>query len=308
MPRSARWRGAAWRSARSSSAIASTTAGCCRSLPRSALVCCSTAAPQRALRLDTLWQQDSRILEQQLEFLRYTCSSPPPFAPPWTRCCAIRIAGWRMSANERDISRPFKPGRDFAGKLLRVAPRGCADIHPLHTTVRSLPARISVQSRADFLDTAENRFAKMVLDGVPGFSCGRSRIYLDAARAEHDEPQTQRLLRESARLRGMLKRNWRAVSSRRVCAHGAAAGQSGAAAQGRLPRIVALLAAVPRWGAAWLGMAVQRCSRPGRATWRRSMNTGCSSSWRRFSANGSPASNRCMRWSSTRTRCHRNSY
>jgi hypothetical protein len=87
------------------------------------------------LRLDTLWQQDSRILEQQLEFLRYTLESP-----------AFRAAVDEVLRNphrrledereERDISRPFKPGRDFA-RQIAVASRRAAvpETHPLHATV-----------------------------------------------------------------------------------------------------------------------------------------------------------------------------
>jgi predicted component of viral defense system (DUF524 family) len=76
--------------------------------------------------------------------------------------------------------------------------------HPLHTTVRSLPAHISAQSRADFLDTAENRFAKMVLVEFRDY-LALVADHLTRKIAEHDEPQTQRLLRESARLLGMLE-------------------------------------------------------------------------------------------------------
>ncbi len=160
-------------------------------------------APTR-LRLSTLWQQDSHILEQQLEFLRYTLES-----------LAFRSAVDEVLRNphrrlegeleERDISRPFKPGRDFARQVAKTKRRvALPDSHPLHATIKSLPARISVQSRTDFLDTAENRFAKMVVAEFRDFIADIAG-HLARKATMNDEPQTQRLLREARRLRGMLE-------------------------------------------------------------------------------------------------------
>ena len=156
------------------------------------------------LRLDTLWQQDSRILEQQLEFLRYTLESP-----------AFRAAVDEVLRNphrrledereERDISRPFKPGRDFA-RQIAVASRRAAvpETHPLHATVQSLPARVSVPVRTDFLDTAENRFAKMVLVEFRDFLADVA-AHLARKAKQGGKPETERLLREAERLRGTLE-------------------------------------------------------------------------------------------------------
>ena len=160
-------------------------------------------APTR-LRLDTLWQQDSRILEQQLEFLRYTLESP-----------AFRAAVDEVLRNphrrledereERDISRPFKPDKDFARRVA-VASRRVAvpEAHPLHATVQSLPTRVSVRVRTDFLDTAENRFAKMVLAEFRDFLADMGS-HLRRKAVEGDKPETERLRRAAGRLRGMLE-------------------------------------------------------------------------------------------------------
>lgn len=160
-------------------------------------------APTR-LRLDTLWQQDSRILEQQLEFLRYTLESP-----------AFRAAVDEVLRNphrrledereERDISRPFKPDKDFARRVA-VASRRIAvpEAHPLHSKVQSLPTRVSVQARIDFLDTAENRFAKMVLAEFRDFLADIAS-HLARKAVQDAKPETERLRREAGRLRGMLE-------------------------------------------------------------------------------------------------------
>jgi hypothetical protein len=156
------------------------------------------------LRLSALWQQESRILEQQLEFLRHMLESPPFRAAV---DAVLRNPHRRLEEErvDRHISRPFKPGRDFARQLVATPRRAAIPVsHPLHATVQSLPARISVQSRADFLDTAENRFAKMVLVEFRDFLANVAD-HLTRKVVAHDEPQTQRLLRESGRLRGMLE-------------------------------------------------------------------------------------------------------
>ena len=125
-------------------------------------------APTR-LRLDTLWQEDSRILEQQLEFLRHTIESASFGAAvdEILRNPHRRLEGER---GQRDISRPFKPDKEFT-RQVSVASRRVAvpASHPLHSRVLSLPARVSVRSRAEFFDTPENRFAKMVLSEFRDF-------------------------------------------------------------------------------------------------------------------------------------------
>jgi len=156
------------------------------------------------LRLSTLWQQDSHILEQQLEFLRYTLESPA-FRAAVNEVLRNPHRRLEDEMEDRDISRPFRPGKDFAMQIA-VSQRRAAvpELHPLYATVRSLPARVSVRSRADYLDTAENRFAKMVLVEFLNFLANVT-AHLARRAAELDEPQTQRLLRESQRLQGILE-------------------------------------------------------------------------------------------------------
>ena len=160
-------------------------------------------APTR-LKLDTLWQKDSRILEQQLEFLRHTLESSPFRAAVDE---ILRNPHRRLEDNreERDISRPFKPGRDF-GRQVAMAVRRVAvpESHPLHSTIKSLPARVSVQSRTDFLDTAENRFVKMVLAEFRDFLADIVS-HLKRKPSELEKPETLRLLADANRLRGMLE-------------------------------------------------------------------------------------------------------
>lgn len=161
-------------------------------------------APTR-LKLDTLWQKDSRILEQQLEFLRHTLESSP-FRSAVDE--VLRNPHRRLEDNreERDISRPFKPGRDFARQVAVASRRvEVPEGHPLRNAdIRSLPARVSVQSRTDFLDTAENRFVKMVLSEFRDFLADVAS-HLIRKKADIDKPETRRLLGDANRLRGMLE-------------------------------------------------------------------------------------------------------
>jgi predicted component of viral defense system (DUF524 family) len=160
-------------------------------------------APTR-LRLDTLWKIDSRILEQQLEFLRHTLESSA-FRGAIDEVLHNPHRRLEEEREVRDISRPFKPGKDFA-RQIAVATRRVAvpATHPLHSTIASLPARISVQLRSDFLDTAENRFAKMVLVEFRDFLVDIS-AHIARSRTMARQPESARLHREVGRLRGMLE-------------------------------------------------------------------------------------------------------
>ncbi|MFM8444876.1 MAG: DUF2357 domain-containing protein [Methylococcus sp.] len=160
-------------------------------------------APTR-LKLDTLWRQDSRILEQQFEFLRYTLESSP-FRSAVDE--VLRNPHRRLEENweTRDISRPFRPGRDFARQIAVASRRMEVPAgHPLRSAgICSLPARVSVQSRTDYLDTAENRFVKMVLAEFRDFLADAAAHL--ARGADSDKPVTRRLLGDANRLRGMLE-------------------------------------------------------------------------------------------------------
>ena len=156
------------------------------------------------LRLDTFWKQDSRILEQQLEFLRYMLESTAFRAAVDE---VLRNPHRRLEEEREDVnlSRPFKPGKSFA-RQIAVASRRMAipNTHPLHGTIGSLPARVSIQSRRDFLDTAENRFVKMVLVEFRDF-LAKVASHLSRKAFKDDKSETDRLIRETGRLRGLLE-------------------------------------------------------------------------------------------------------
>ena len=239
-------------------------------------------APTR-LRLDTLWQQDSRILEQQLEFLRYTVESP-----------AFRAAVDEVLRNphrrledereERDISRPFKPSRDLARQIAVAARRAAVPgAHPLHATIQSLPARVSVQARTDFLDTAENRFAKMVLAEFRDF-LAEVAVHWPGKQRKAVGPRRSGYCARRSGCAGRWKRNYRGASFAMCCrprccrwavrcckARRATASCCGSGCN-FMP------------GHNWPGKAVRMYLSPGRATWQRCMSTGCSSSWRHLPA------------------------
>ena len=160
-------------------------------------------APTR-LRLSSLWRVDSHILEQQLEFLRHTLENPAFDAAVDE---VLRNPHCRLEdrREDRGISSPFKPDKHLSRQIgmatNRVAlPTG----HPLKKIMPSLPTRISVQSRGNFLDTAENRFAKMVLEEFRDF-LNEVSSHLTRKEKPFEKPETQRLLQTAGCLRGMLE-------------------------------------------------------------------------------------------------------
>jgi hypothetical protein len=72
------------------------------------------------LRLSALWRENPRILEQQLEFLRHTLESEA-FRGVVDEVLRNPHRRLEDEREERDISRPFKPGRDFARQVAIAA-------------------------------------------------------------------------------------------------------------------------------------------------------------------------------------------
>jgi predicted component of viral defense system (DUF524 family) len=124
----------------------------------------SRAATQ--LRFSSEWRKNRGSLEQQLEFLRHILESGE------FQCAIDEVLRnpHRLLENEQrvqPVGRPFKAGRDFARQVGKAGDRvALPSGHALRNrspAITSLPARIQVSVRRDFLDTAENRFVKMVL-------------------------------------------------------------------------------------------------------------------------------------------------
>ena len=162
-------------------------------------------APTR-LRLSSEWRTSRAVLEQQLEFLRHALESPT-FRGAVDEVLRNPHRHLEDEREERPISRPFKAGKDFARQIGRAGDRVTIPAtHPLrriHPTLTTLPARVTVTTRTDFLDTPENRFAKMVLVEFRDFLAEVGAL-LGHNPAEAAKPENVRLLREVSRLRGML--------------------------------------------------------------------------------------------------------
>lgn len=152
------------------------------------------------LKLETLWQKDAHLPEQQLEFLRATLESSA------FRGAVDQVLHnpHRLLENEREqreITRPFKAGKDFSRQVAQAAQRVAVPHgHPLRAIAASLPAKVTVATRRDFLDTPENRFAKQVLVEFRDFL-----VALTAYLEHKPSAENLRLKREAARLRGSLE-------------------------------------------------------------------------------------------------------
>ncbi len=158
------------------------------------------------LRLSAAWKKNPEVLEQQLEFLRHTMESP-----------AFRGAVDEVLRNphrlledqfrEQAISQPFKAEKNFARQVSKTGDRVSLPVdHPLrgiHPHLKSLPARIEVARRTDFLDTAENRFVRMVLVDFRDF-LAEVTVMLSRDPVAAAKPNNARLLLDVVRLRGRL--------------------------------------------------------------------------------------------------------
>lgn len=162
-------------------------------------------APTR-LRLSPEWRTNRAALEQQLEFLRHALESPR-FRGAVDEVLRNPHRHLEDECEERSISRPFKAGKDFARQIARAGDRvALPETHPLrriHPTLTSLPARVSITTRTDFLDTPENRFVKMVIVEFRDFLAEVGAL-LGHKPVEAAKPENVRLIREVTRLRGAL--------------------------------------------------------------------------------------------------------
>ncbi|MBC7720332.1 MAG: DUF2357 domain-containing protein [Chitinophagaceae bacterium] len=97
---------------------------------------------------------------------------------------------WLHEAEDRPLSRGFKP----SGKLLRQLAQGGRRVnvpvaHPLHSTLKTLPERVTVDRATLTTDTPENRFVKFALRSFHQF--------LDTMRGQvKDVAKDARLLQE----------------------------------------------------------------------------------------------------------------
>ena len=162
-------------------------------------------APTR-LRLSSEWRVSRAVLEQQLEFLRHALESPT-FRGAVDEVLRNPHRHLEDEREERPISRPFKTGKDFARQIARAGDRvALPETHPLrriHPRLTTLPARVTITVRTDFLDTPENRFAKVVLVEFRDFLAEVGAL-LGRDPSEAVKPENIRLLREVVRLRGTL--------------------------------------------------------------------------------------------------------
>lgn len=162
-------------------------------------------APTR-LRLSAAWHTNRAALEQQLEFLRHTLESSR-FRGAVDEVLRNPHRRLEDEREQRSISRPFKAGKDFARQIAHVGNRiGVPPTHPLRLAqprLASLPAYVTVTTRTDFLDTPENRFAKMVLVEFRDFLAEVGAL-LGRDPREAAKPENARLLREVNRLRSLL--------------------------------------------------------------------------------------------------------
>jgi len=115
------------------------------------------------LRLDTLWSRDTSILEQQIEFLRHILESPS-FHAALNEILQNPHVRLENELEKMSIQQHLKRSRELARQIsIGINRREVPSSHPISINIKSLPENILVQTTSDFLDTAENRFIKMVL-------------------------------------------------------------------------------------------------------------------------------------------------
>lgn len=170
-------------------------------LERIATECMGLLLDSRAatrLRLSSEWRANRAALEQQLEFLRHTLESPR-FLAAVDEVLRNPHRHLEDEKEQRSISRPFRTDKDLSRLLSRATNRlAVPSQHPLRLaqpSLTSLPTYVAVTRRTDYLDTPENRFAKMVLVEFRDF-LAEVGAALTSDRSTSERAENIRLVRE----------------------------------------------------------------------------------------------------------------
>jgi predicted component of viral defense system (DUF524 family) len=159
------------------------------------------------LRFSSEWRKDRGCLEQQLEFLRQILASGE------FQCAVDEVLQnpHRLLENEsrnQPVGRPFKAGRDFARQISKGGDRVALPAgHRLRSgspAVTSLPAHVHASIRREFLDTAENRFVKMVLVEFRDFLV-EVGVFIARDSSTGTKVENIRLISETLRLQARLE-------------------------------------------------------------------------------------------------------
>lgn len=154
-----------------------------------------------SLKLTTLWRVDSRLMEQQLEFLRDIIESPM-FKSSMNQI--IRNPHQRLEAEMKTVSmfHPLRSTRGLITQLTKSGDRVPVPIgHPIRKILSTLPRSVSVRRRVDLTDTPENRFIKSILVEFRDLLTSISSAIEKQATGT---VEAGRLQRECARLRATL--------------------------------------------------------------------------------------------------------
>ena len=117
-------------------------------------------------RLESLWNTENPLVEQQLEFLRHTLDSPD-FAAAVDQILRFPHLQLERESEWRNFSRAGKIDRNVVRQLTQGGgDRVCIpETHPAFALgLTSVPRLVEVPVGSDYSDTAENRFIKMILE------------------------------------------------------------------------------------------------------------------------------------------------
>lgn len=169
------------------------------------------------------WTREPPLLQQQIEFLRETLSSRS-FDAALRRIESFPHQQLQTVTEERNISRPFQPGRNFNRQASSAGHRvPLSASHPLHARLAargvsqpSLPARVVIKRKCDLTDTPESRFVKHVLTQFRDFLTHAVQV-LTQERDESWHPVRNAAKSMTAKLDEILSRSFfREISTLRI--------------------------------------------------------------------------------------------
>ncbi len=117
------------------------------------------------------YEGDSSSLYQRFAFVQSIVDSDN-FRSAVNRIISMPVTSWNSKYEEKDVRRANRIGskqvKQIASRNQRI---NLPNSHPLYSTVRSVPTRVSIETKIDSVDNPENRFIKHALKEFKRF-CG----------------------------------------------------------------------------------------------------------------------------------------
>lgn len=119
--------------------------------------------------LEVNFDADAQTLYQRFAFIKSVLDSAD-FADAVNKIVLAPVTSWKETDSEKDIRNVRRLDSKAMHQIACSANRiKLSETHPLYSNLKSVPAKINVNSKTETVDTPENRFIKFALNSFQSF-------------------------------------------------------------------------------------------------------------------------------------------